>query len=172
MNILYVNSLEANNKELRQQLAEAQVFEALWTGACEVAKNDPVQAIYRLREQVKGLEASLDLARHERNNLLETVAKQDAEIAELRNELETERMRNVACGVVAMADTPDAAKQARDMSPDYMSAACQDVARRVDECIKLREQVALLRDELNTIYKLVPDLVPVMHPSALAATEH
>lgn len=41
----------------------------------------------KLREQVKGLEASLDLARHERNNLLETVAKQDAEIAELRRQI-------------------------------------------------------------------------------------
>ncbi len=35
----------------------------------------------------------------------------------------------------------------------------------------LRQQVTLLRDELNTVYKLVPDLVPVMHPSALATTD-
>ena len=41
----------------------------------------------KLREQVKGLEASLDLSRHERNNLLETVTKQDAEIAELHRQV-------------------------------------------------------------------------------------
>ena len=46
-------------ESLREQLAEAQVFEALWTGACEVAKNDPVQAIYRLREQVALLRGCL-----------------------------------------------------------------------------------------------------------------
>lgn len=79
-------------------------------------------------------------------------ASRDAEIAELRSELETEQMRNVACGVVAMADTPDSAKQARDMHPDYMSATCQDVARRVDECIKLREQVNDLRGALKESY--------------------
>lgn len=105
-------------------------------------------------------------AAHERIEQLETERDQ------LSNELEIERMRNVACGVVAMADTPDSAKQARDMHPDYMSAACSDVARRVDECIKLREQVKMLRNELNMIYKLVPDLVVFqMEPSELAATE-
>ena len=36
---------------------------------------------------------------------------------------------------------------------------------------QLREHVKMLRDELNTVYKLVPDLVVLMEPSALAATE-
>ena len=41
----------------------------------------------------------------------------------LRAELETERMRLAACGVVALANTPDSAKQAREMRPEYWSAA-------------------------------------------------
>jgi hypothetical protein len=63
-----------------------------------------------------------------------------AELRRLSAELERERMRLAACGVVALADTPDSAKHARQMHPDYESAACQDVARRVDECISLRTQ--------------------------------
>ena len=65
---------------------------------------------------------------------------------ELRAELETERTRLAACGVVALANTPDSAKQAREMRPEYWSASCGDVARMVDENIKLRAmiQVALV----------------------------
>lgn len=59
----------------------------------------------------------------------------------LKAKLETERMRLAACGAVALADTPNSAKRTRDMHPDYRSAACDDVARRVDECIRLRAQV-------------------------------
>ena len=60
---------------------------------------------------------------------------------ELRAELETERMRLAACGVVAFANTPDSAKQAREMRPEYWSASCGDVARMVDENIKLRARI-------------------------------
>ena len=66
------------------------------------------------------------------------------EIERLRAELDTERMRLAACGVVAMADTPESAAEARNMHPDYRSASCDDVARRVDECIRLRAQVETL----------------------------
>jgi hypothetical protein len=64
------------------------------------------------------------------------------DVAQLRAELERERMRLAACGVVALADTPASAAQARDMHPDYRSASCDDVARRVDECIQLRAALA------------------------------
>ena len=70
----------------------------------------------------------------------------EKEREELRADLETERMRLAACGVVAFANTPDSAKQAREMRPEYWSASCGDVARMVDENIKLRAmiQVALV----------------------------
>ena len=55
-------------------------------------------------------------------------------------ELERERMRLAACGVVAMADTPESAQKARDMKEEYRSASCEDVARRVDECVALRAE--------------------------------
>ena len=67
------------------------------------------------------------------------------------SELERERMRLAACGVVALADTPESAAQAREMRDEYRSASCDDVARRVDECMTLRAE----RDALAA---LVSDL--------------
>lgn len=64
---------------------------------------------------------------------------------QLKAALETERMRLAACGVVAMADTPDSAEYARNMHPDYRSASCDDVARRVDECMALRKDAERYR---------------------------
>ena len=66
---------------------------------------------------------------------------------ELRAELETERMRLAACGVVAFANTPDSAKQAREMRPEYWSASCGDVARMVDENIKLRAKIETMEKQ-------------------------
>jgi hypothetical protein len=73
-------------------------------------------------------------------------------VEELERDLETERFRLVACDVVALADTTSSREHARQMHPDYRSAACDAVARRVDECIELRAKLAELereRDELR-----------------------
>ncbi len=66
----------------------------------------------------------------------------ERENAELREALEVERMRLAACGVVALANTPEAAERARAMHPNYMSAACKDVMRAVDEEMNLRALLA------------------------------
>ena len=63
-------------------------------------------------------------------------------IAELREECERLRMQLAACGVVALANTPESAAQARQMHPDYMSASCSDVADAVDREMTLRQQLA------------------------------
>lgn len=65
--------------------------------------------------------------------------------------LERVSMQLFACGVVAMADTPDSAREARAMHPEYESLACDDVKRRVDECIALRARVAELEDVLTNL---------------------
>ena len=70
-----------------------------------------------------------------------------AERDALAAELERERMRLAACGVVAMSDTPESAKSAREMHEDYRSASCDDVARRVDECMRLRAELAAMREQ-------------------------
>lgn len=83
-------------------------------------------------------------AAHERRyqEALTVIALRDAEVAELKQAMKMQATGNY--------DYQEELKQERD---------------------KLRGQVTLLRDELNTIYKLVPDLVVLMNPSALAATE-
>lgn len=83
-----------------------------------------------------------------RLSVAEELAAQYAAKCDLLNaELERERMRLTACGVVACSDTPASAAVARAMAPEYRSASCDDVARRVDECIRLRaERDALLAD--------------------------
>lgn len=42
-------------------------------------------------------------------------------IAELEQELDTERVRLAACGVVASANTRESAKKAREMNPEYFN---------------------------------------------------
>jgi len=76
-------------------------------------------------------------------------------------ELERERMRLAACGVVAMADTPESAQKARDMKEEYRSASCEDVARRVDECMALRAERDALAAELKALREQEP--VAFMH---------
>ena len=65
-------------------------------------------------------------------------------IAQLKAELETERMRLAAISVAAVADTPESAAKARQMLPEYESPALHDVIRRVDECMSLRVKVKQL----------------------------
>jgi len=60
-------------------------------------------------------------------------------------EIERLRMQLVACGVVALANTPESAAKARDMHPDYMSASCGDVIRTVDIQMQLRAELAALK---------------------------
>ena len=57
-------------------------------------------------------------------------------------EIERERMRLIACGVIAMADTPESAATSRQMHSDYESGSLDAVKRRVDECIALRAGAA------------------------------
>lgn len=60
----------------------------------------------------------------------------------LPDELETERMRLTACGVIAMANTRETAEEARKMRPEYRSASLGDVERAVDCEMQYREELA------------------------------
>ena len=82
----------------------------------------------------------------ERDALRQQLAERDAQIERLQMQL-------AACGVVALANTPGSAGEARQMHPDYMSASCSDVADAVDREIAMRQQ----RDNIAQILR---DLVP------------
>lgn len=82
----------------------------------------------------------------------------ETELAAALAELEREQMRLAVCGVVAISDTPESAKKARDILPEYVSGSMRDVERRVDECIKLRADNAKLREALRPLAKVWDDL--------------
>lgn len=67
----------------------------------------------------------------------------------------TGRMRLVACGVVAMSNTPDSAAKAREMLPEYRSASCDGVARAVDREMGLREQLATVTAQRDLLGKIL-----------------
>lgn len=96
---------------------------------------------------------------------------------EARADLETERMRLAACGVIALANTPESAAKARDMLPQYRSASSDDVARAVDREMMLRAEVESLRNALQRLACLGNGDRPgnsegnVIALDALAATE-
>jgi len=60
----------------------------------------------------------------------------------LQAELERERIRLAACGVVAMSNTPESAEKSRQMQGMYWSASCEDVARAVDKQMQLAAELA------------------------------
>ena len=70
-------------------------------------------------------------------------------------ELEREQMRLVACEAVARADTPESAAATRQMHDDYRSNSLTAVIDRVDECIRLRAELAeRARDEVQQTERL------------------
>ena len=64
---------------------------------------------------------------------------QQVEIEQLRAVLERERMRLVACGVAAMQNTRESAKQRIPRDNEYWSASYDDVCRTVDKQMDERE---------------------------------
>lgn len=54
-------------------------------------------------------------------------------------ELETERMRLAACGVIALSNTRESAAKQRQMKPGFWSASAEYVARAVDREMDHRE---------------------------------
>ena len=73
--------------------------------------------------------------------------------ARLEHELETERMRLAACGVIARANTENSAIQARDMLPEYRSASAQDCADAVDREMDYRSRLAVTEQERDELRK-------------------
>jgi len=73
----------------------------------------------------------------------------EQENAALREELETERMKLVACGVAAMSNTESTRAQRIGRDNPYWSASYGDVCAAVDREIALREDVKRLCVEIK-----------------------
>lgn len=77
------------------------------------------------------------------------VAQLRADLAELRAELENERMRLAACGVAALSNTDKTIKTRIDKDSPYYSASYQDVCSAVDREMQLRAEIVELRARLK-----------------------
>ena len=98
-------------------------------------------------------------------------------------ELETERLRLAACGVVAMANTPESAARVRDILPVHFSASLHSVMGAVDREMELRAEVERLRSALRGLHDDIVEYQRINHlggydnhwmraaREALAATE-
>ena len=102
----------------------------------------------RTRQPVKqGTALGWRLARDLERELATVTHERD----EARADLGIERMRLAACGVIALANTPESAARARDILPQYRSASSADVTRAVDREMQLRAEVERLRKTLDEI---------------------
>lgn len=90
---------------------------------------------------IAALRAELDEMRETSPYEFEWMEKHNDEVKQLRAELERERIRLAACGVVALSNTPESAAEARKMKDEYWTASCSDVARMVDKNMQLRAEL-------------------------------
>jgi len=147
------NINEMGDVSLANEGKTAEVCESVQTGSGSQAEDSPIS------DEVCAQMQSLNTVTSDEFSLLNVIADIRAAIGDpegkimlscladavrakiegLEQDLERERGRLAACGVVAMADTPESAAKARDMKGEYRSASCDDVARRVDECMALRQ---------------------------------
>jgi hypothetical protein len=74
-----------------------------------------------------------------------------AELLRVQQELETERMRLAACGVVAGSNTGDSAAINRQMNNEYRSGSLEEVCRAVDREMDLRDDLIRLQGELAEV---------------------
>ena len=70
------------------------------------------------------------------------------DMAVVKVENERLRMQLAACGVVANANTPETAKQARNMKQEYYCASVADVAWAVDREMELRAELEAAKAKL------------------------
>ena len=103
---------------------------------------DDFQAIEQQRDL---LFAVLDVS------TLDGAAKEIARLHAMSIDLEREQIRLAACGVAALANTPESAKSKRIYpNSQYWSASYSDVCDAVDREIALREQRNTLLEALKT----------------------
>lgn len=119
-----------------------------WCNERDIAPDCQHAALANLAED---LETQLAEATQQRDELKTWFNESIQKIKQLESNTEILAMRLAACGVVALADTPESAKRARDMLPQFRSGSCDDVARRVDECMKLRSQLEKVTAERNLV---------------------
>jgi len=145
---IYIDTLNLTCGELLEQrdtLTAERDAAREWAEQCQLERDTANDNAQNLLNEWQQLEAERDAARQEfaewldaSRKALDAHAEVVAELAAAREELDRERMRLAACGVVANANTPQTAAAARAFPDEYRSASCDDVARIVDSEMQLR----------------------------------
>jgi hypothetical protein len=99
-----------------------------------------------IANDVQSVDPILDENEQERIELQNKVFQLGCCVSELENELERERLRLAACGVVAMADTPESAARARHINEEFWSASLEDVIRQIDALMSTRNQLKAFQE--------------------------
>jgi hypothetical protein len=99
-----------------------------------------------IANDVQSVDPILDENERERIELQNKVFQLGCRVSELENELEREQLRLAAVGVVAMADTPESAAEARHIHEDFWSASLGDVIRQIDTLMSTRNQLKALQE--------------------------
>lgn len=128
--------------ELRTRVAKLEAQASNYSEIPDSSTPPPVATDEELRAIWMSGDTALNRLRNAYNLGIQYGQASSQEVAELRAELERERIRLAACGVVAKADTPESAKEARDMHPDYHSASLDDVISMVDALMAERAKQA------------------------------
>ena len=152
----HAERLDTLQKEFQQCVEQRDALEAELAGwklfADELVSFDPnnedeikdaateiARRFHEMKAENEQLRKAFDASVVAAGALAEQSDKQA--FADLLAENERLRMQLTACGVVAMANTPETAAKARNMHAEYKSASCADVARAVDREMTLRAEL-------------------------------
>lgn len=114
----------------------------------------PFSTIKKLQTEWSATLVDLEKSVTNFNKMYQVSCDQGAQIDRLMNELEIERMKLVACGIGAMANTREAAHNQRVTKENpYYCASVGDVYDAVDREIRLREALDEALDVIGEIVK-------------------
>lgn len=98
-----------------------------------------------MSDLIKRIDDSLEYADEKSWTLATLLRDCRSEIERLNANLERERMRLAACGVVALANTKESAERCRQMHDDYKSDSLNYVIKMVDSEMSLRAEIERLK---------------------------
>jgi hypothetical protein len=122
-----------------------------WTRTLDLARDleRELATATRERDEARAIANDRDAMVDHRDRALTAMYQRVDVITQERDkaiaDLETERLRLAACGVVAMANTPESAARVRDILPKYFSASLHSVMGAVDREMDLRVEIERLR---------------------------
>ena len=144
--------MEEQSDTPRTEMAEGQRLNPYFEGRFD-GESDELCALRltlaRERDEARAIANDRDAMVDHRDRALTAMYQRvdviTQERDEARAELETERLRLAACGVVAMANTPESAARVRDILPVHFSASLHSVMGVVDREMELRAEIERLR---------------------------